>query len=54
MSLSRPPRRLFSAVKHIAPDIPTVFLTVADAVSSGLIASYARPEESRREVRGDV
>ena len=31
------------AVRRVAPDIPTVFVTAADPVGMGLIASYARP-----------
>jgi putative tryptophan/tyrosine transport system substrate-binding protein len=42
------------AVRHIAPDIPTVFLTVADAVGSGLIHSYARPGGSATGIQGNV
>jgi putative ABC transport system substrate-binding protein len=42
------------AVRQIAPDIPTVFLTVADAVGSGLIGSYARPGGSTTGIQGNI
>jgi putative ABC transport system substrate-binding protein len=42
------------AVKQIAPDIPTVFLTVADAVGSALIGSYARPGGSATGTQGNI
>jgi putative ABC transport system substrate-binding protein len=42
------------AVKRIAPDLPTVFLTVADPIGSGLIASYARPGGSVTGIQGNI
>ena len=43
-----------STVKRIAPDLPTVFLTVADPVGSGLVASYARPGGSVTGIQGNI
>ena len=42
------------AIRQIAPDIPTVFLTVADAVGSGLIGSYAHPGGSATGIQGNI
>jgi putative tryptophan/tyrosine transport system substrate-binding protein len=41
-------------VKRIAPNLPTVFLTVADPVGSGLIESYARPGGSVTGIQGNL
>ena len=41
-------------VKAIAPDLPTVFLTVADPIGSGLIASYARPGGSATGIQANT
>ena len=41
-------------VKAIAPDLPTVFLTVADPIGSGLIASYARPGGSATGIQANM
>ena len=43
-----------SMVKRIAPDLPTVFLTAADPVGSGLVASYARPGGSVTGIQGNI
>jgi putative ABC transport system substrate-binding protein len=42
------------AVRQIAPDMPTVFITVADAIGSGLIESYARPGGSTTGIQGNI
>ena len=43
-----------SMVKRIAPDLPTVFLTAADPVGSGLVASNARPGGSVTGIQGNI
>lgn len=42
------------AVKKAAPDMPTVFVTVADPVGSGLVASYARPGGNATGIQGNL
>ena len=42
------------AMKHIAPDLPTVFVTVADPIGSGFIRSYARPGGNATGVQGNI
>ena len=42
------------AIKRIAPNLPTVFLTVADPIGSGLVASYAHPGGSATGLQGNI
>ncbi len=42
------------AVRRVAPDMPTVFVTVADPVGSGLVASYARPGGNATGIQGNL
>ena len=42
------------AIKRIAPNLPTVFLTVADPIGSGLVRSYAHPGGSATGIQGNI
>jgi putative tryptophan/tyrosine transport system substrate-binding protein len=42
------------AMKRIAPNVPTVFVTVADPLGSGFIESYPRPGGSVTGVQGNI